>query len=76
VEPYVLQAVPSRVECFIDGCSFGQFEVPQPINQPLAAVLAVGNHQFDIQQASGAFFFQSVKVWLTPKHVPVIPFEI
>ncbi|HEY7021041.1 MAG TPA: hypothetical protein VH349_07990 [Ktedonobacterales bacterium] len=70
VEPYVNQPGQSRVECVVDGVSLGKIGFSGPINWPVVAMLAAGQHQFQIRQVSGAFFFQSVQVWTIPP-IPV-----
>jgi hypothetical protein len=70
VESYVGQSAPSRVECVIDGLSFGKIGFSGSINWPVVAMLAAGQHQFQIRQVSGAFFFQSLQVWTIPVLTP------
>ena len=70
VEPFVLQPGQSRVECVIDGLSLGKIGFSGPINWPVVAMLAAGQHQFQIRQVSGAFFFQSLQVWTIPVLTP------
>ena len=70
VETFVLQSGQSRVECVIDGLSLGKIGFSGPINWPVVAVLAPGQHQFQIRQVSGAFFFQSLQVWTIPVLTP------
>jgi hypothetical protein len=70
VESYVGRSAPFRVECVINGLSFGKIEVSGSINQPLVAMLAAGRRQFQIRQVSGAFFFQSLQVWTIPVLTP------
>jgi hypothetical protein len=70
METYVLQPGRSRVECVIDGLSLGKIGFSGPINWPVVANLAAGQHQFQIRQVSGAFFFQSLQVWTIPVLTP------
>jgi hypothetical protein len=65
VESFIHPDTPSVVECSIDGSSFGQLSFSSWINQPHHAMLGAGDHEFEIKQVSGAFFFLS----LTAYHV-------
>jgi hypothetical protein len=70
VETFVNQPTQSRIECVIDGVSLGKLGFSGPINWPFVAMLAAGQHQFQIRQVSGSFFFQSLQVWTIPVLTP------
>lgn len=54
---------PAEVECLIDGNSFGPLPLDGSLLQPHPCELTTGNHDFQIRQTFGAFFFVSLFVW-------------
>lgn len=54
---------PARVECLLDGNTFGQLSFSGPITQPHVRQLAAGRHYFQINQVSGGFYFLKLDIW-------------
>lgn len=54
---------PAKVECFLDGNTFGTLSFSAPISQPHIRQLAAGRHYFQINQISGGFYFRQLDVW-------------